>query len=153
MRNSTRLRRALGLAAWALTGWLTLQPATAQLPPPSPNTARIWFYRDYDPYVNRNYATVLINGTIAGSVQPYGGTLYRDVLPGAYHLTVQSPGTDYDQDAHVELAPGQQAYVKVENLPSWDSGGGLPFYTRDTYYLRVIPPEAALAQMALTPHF
>jgi hypothetical protein len=114
----------------------------------SPGAARIWFYRDYDPYVDRNYATVLINGVVAGSVEPYGGIIARDVAPGRYHLTVDSVGTDVNQDAYVDLAPGQEAFVKILNLSSWDTGGLGGSYQRDTYYLRVMSPAVASAEMA-----
>ena len=88
---------------------------------PMPGTARIWFYRDYEPYVSRNYATVLLNGAMAGSVQPYGGVVYRDVPPGHYHIVAESVGKDVNQESDVDLAPGQQVYCKIESLGSWDS--------------------------------
>jgi hypothetical protein len=118
---------------------------------PMPGTARIWFYRDYEPYVSRNYATVLLNGAMAGSVQPYGGVIYRDVPPGHYHLTVESVGQDVNQDADVDLAPGREAYVKILNLPSWASDGDLSPFARDTYYLRLMPAAIARAEIARRP--
>ena len=126
--------------------------AQATAAPVSPASARIWFYRDYDPYVNRNYATVKLNGTVAGSVEPYGGVLYRDVAPGRYHLTAESAGVDCGQDADVDLASGQEAYVKILNLPSWASGGGFGGYRRDTYYLRVMPTATARIEVARRPY-
>ncbi len=133
--------------------FLPATPAAAQsaVAPLPPGWARIWFYRDYDIYVNRNYATVMINGVVAGSVQPYGGIIYRDVMPGHYHLEAESFGSDVNQTADVDLAPGQEAYVKILNLPSWASDGDLSAFQRDTYYLRVMPAPVALAEMARRP--
>ncbi len=124
------------------------QSAIAAIPA---GMARIWFYRDYDIYVNRNYATVMVNGAVAGSVQPYGGVIYRDVAPGEYRLSAESVGTDVNQDVDVVLAPGQEVYVKILNLPSWASDGNVSSYQRDTYYLRVMPAQTARAEMARRP--
>jgi hypothetical protein len=118
---------------------------------PSAGSARVWFYRDYEPYVSRNYATVAINGAVAGSVKPEGGAIYRDLAPGRYHLTPQTVGTDVNQAVDIDLAPGQQAYVKILNAPSWESGGDMQSYQRDTYYLRLMPPDLAQAEIAQRP--
>lgn len=146
-----RLLAAVGLTLCLAV--LTALPATVARGQtgsvsPSPGAARIWFYQDSDVYVNRNYATVMINGAVAGSVQPYGGFISRDVAPGRYHLTVDSEGTSVNQDAYVDLAPGQEAFVKILNLSSWDTGGLGGTYQRDTYFLRVMPPAVAGAEMA-----
>src|SRR5215216_2356888 len=111
-----RLRAAAGLAAFLLP-LLSLSPAAHA----QSSTARIWFYRDYSPYVNTNYATVSINGVVAGSVDPYGGAIYRDVPPGHYHLTASSYVPDPSQSTNLDLASGQEAYVKIESLPSWQT--------------------------------
>lgn len=148
-----RLRAAACAAIFLSMSWLHTETASAQsaVAPILPNTARIWFYREYEPYVSRNYATVMLNGAVAGSVQPYGGVIYRDVPPGYYHLTVESFGQDVNQDAAVDLAPGQEAYVKILNLPSWESGGAFSSYSRDTYYLRLVPAPIARAEIARRP--
>jgi hypothetical protein len=137
----------------AIAGLLALPAAaSAQAPVVSvAGTARIWWYRDYSPYTNTNYATVRINGAVAGSVQPYGGRLYSDVAPGRYHLTADSIGEDVNQAADVDLAPGQEAYVKILNLGSWF----VPSFEstqRDTYYLRLMPPDTARAEIARLPY-
>jgi hypothetical protein len=132
---------------WFGTGAGIAQPTAA----PAANTARIWFYRVYEPYVSRNYATVRLNGALAGSVDPYAGYIYRDVPPGYYHLTVDSTGQDVNQDTAVELGPGQEAYIKILNAPNWDTSGTLSAFSRDTYYLWVMPPQLARQEMASRP--
>src|SRR5262249_17406584 len=111
-------------------------------------SARIWFYRDYEPYVNRNYATVMLNGVVAGSVQPYGGSLAQDVAPGHYHATAETFCTGANQNVAGDPAPGQEAFIKILNSRGWVSGGDLYSFERDPYYLRVMPAETARAEMA-----
>lgn len=124
--------------------------AAAQVasPAPPPGAARIWFYRDYEPYGTRSYASVALNGVFVGYAQPTGAVFYRDIPPGRYHVTVGAQGQDVNQDAWVDLAPGQQAFVKILGSNTWDAGGAHLIYSRDTYYARVVPPQIAQAEIA-----
>jgi hypothetical protein len=110
--------------------------------------ARIWFYRDYEPSVSRNLAEVSLNGSVAGYVQPDGSALYRDVAPGRYHVTVASGGRDTNQDKEVDLPPGQEAFVKVLDSSAWESSGDQDVYSRDTFYVSLVPPQVARAELA-----
>jgi Protein of unknown function (DUF2846) len=113
--------------------------------------ARVWFYRDYEPSVSLNVANVMLNGASAGSVQPDGSVFYRDVAPGHYHITVESVGVDVNQDKDIDLAPGQQAYVKIL-AGEWVSGGGeFSSFHRDTFYVSLVPPQVAQAELAARP--
>jgi hypothetical protein len=119
--------------------------------PVAGGAARIWFYRDYEPSVSLNVANVALNGAPAGSVQPDGSAIYRDIAPGRYHITVESVGVDVNQDRYVDLAPGQQAYVKVL-AGEWVSGGGeFSSFHRDTFYISLVPPQVAQAELATRP--
>jgi hypothetical protein len=141
--------RTVAAAARVAAALLLLLAAARAQPaavPGLPATARIWFYQDASPYLAMNYATVSMNGVVVGSVPPYGGSIYRDVPPGYYHLTAESYGTDVNQSADVVLAPGQEVYVKVMNLPNWATAN-LGAFRRDTYYLRVMPPAVAQAEL------
>ena len=111
----------MGLAAWgpALAG----APSAAGVAPASPGTARIWIYREYEPYETLARPYVRLNGAIIGVSEP-GAVFYRDVAPGTYTVTVDSEGIDVQQFVSVPVAAGQQAYVKVLASASWDSGGG-----------------------------
>jgi hypothetical protein len=117
------------------------------IPPIPAGDARIWVYRSFDPSESLNVATVSFNGAVAGYAQPGGGAFYRDLAPGRYHVTVQSYGIDFNQSSHVELAAGQEAYIRIESLSSWTSGGDLNEFKRDTFYARLIPPQLARAEM------
>ena len=86
---------------------------------------------------------VTVNGANVGYAQPGGGAFYRDVPPGHYHIAVQSYGTDFGQSSDVDLAAGQEAYVKIESLSDWSSGGDLSSVKRDTFYARLIQAEIA----------
>lgn len=134
-------------AALFLAAATVLLPVCGFAQAPAAGAARIWFYRDYEPYVSRNYATVTLNGAPAVSLSPYDGYQYRDVPAGRYVIGVESFGQDVNQSKTVDLAPGQEAYAKILSNPSWVQGGTKGDFQRDTYYIALIPPQAARAQM------
>lgn len=149
-RAFPRLRLAVA-ATLAMTALSFLAPnAKTQIAGASGGgAARIWFYRDNSLYVSHNYATVRINGAVAGSLDPYGGSLYRDVAAGRYHLTVDSYGTDTHQNVDLDLAPSQQVFVKILDSPDWASASDdMSSFQRDTYYLRVMPEQVAQTEMS-----
>jgi len=125
--------------------------ATAQLPegaPPVPaGEGRIWLYRDWEPSESLNLANVDVNGSYFGSV-PNGGVFYRDVSPGQYHIAPQSYGQDLNQAKDVDVAAGQEVYCSIASLRSWEEGGDVAGFVRDTFYIRVMPPELARASIA-----
>jgi hypothetical protein len=140
-----------GLALAAATNW------APSVPPVPPGMARIWIYRDYEPYQSLARPYVRLNGAIAGISEP-GGSFYRDVAPGTYAATVDSEGTDVQQFVSLAVAAGQQVYVKVLASASWDSGGGGGErggggWARDTFYTWQIPPQAAAAEIARMPFY
>ena len=60
-----------------------------------------------------------------------------------------SVGTPTRTDRNVDLAPGQQLYVKVVSLESWGSGlAGTKNIRRDAFYAWLIPPEVAQPEIA-----
>jgi hypothetical protein len=142
-----------GLALLALVGCLppAATAGSVAVSPVAPGTARIWFYRDYEPSVSLNIANVALNGVPAAYVQPDGTALYRDVPAGHYHITVGSESTDVNQSKDVELAPGQEAFVKVLALSSWNSGGDTVSFQRDTFYVSLVPPQVARTELAAHP--
>lgn len=137
------------VAALAASGCAqTSAVGSVAIPPVTPGQARIWVYRDYQPSESLNLAAVTINGTSAGYAQPGGGAFYRDLPPGHYHIAVESYGTDFGQSSDVDLAAGQEAYVKIESLDAWTTGGDLSSFKRDTFYARLIPAQLARAEIA-----
>jgi hypothetical protein len=161
-RFARRLRLGGAVLLLALTSMglaprgLALATATNApgLAPVSPGTARLWIYRDYEPYQTLARPYLRLNGAIAGISEP-GGVSYRDVAPGTYEVTVDSDGTDVRQFVTVTAARGEQVYVKVLVSASWDAGGGGERsgagWARDTFYTRQIQPEVAAAEIARMP--
>jgi hypothetical protein len=146
----TWLRRA-GLCAAIIAFAAFVEPAASQtVARASVGTARIWFYRDYEPSVSMNVANVALNGAFAGSVQADGSAFYRDVPAGHYHITVESFGADVNQAKDVNLAPGQEAYVKVL-AGEWIGGGDRTSFRRDTFYISLVPPQLARAELPSHP--
>jgi len=98
----------------------------AQLPPTSSvaiqsipsGAARLWFYRDYEPYETLARPYVRLNEQVAGVSEP-GGAFYRDVVHAHYSITVDSAGCDVNQFADVDLTAGQEIYAKIQSPRSW----------------------------------
>jgi hypothetical protein len=158
---ANRLRRGgIGVLLLALTVFGVALPGAAPaaamawppaVPPLSPGLARLWIYRDYEPYDSLARPYWRLNGVIAGISEP-GGAMYRDLRPGVYRVTVDCEGMDVDQFVTVGLAAGQQVFVKVLSNVHWDSGGfhgGQ--YQRDTFYTWQVAPPLAIAEMARVP--
>ena len=121
-------------------------PAIPYVPPPVlSGQARIWFYRDWLPSESLNVANIDVNGVYFGSVAN-GSAFYRDVPAGHYHIVPVSYNRDINQDRDVDLAAGQQLYVKILSSQSWD--GACRDCVRDTFYAWVIPPQIAEGEIA-----
>jgi hypothetical protein len=126
------------------------QPAvtgSVAVPPIPAGEARIWFYRDYEPYAGKGVPAVAANGGYVGQAE-LGGAFYRDVPPGPYRITVETFGIDVNQTANFTLAPMQEAYVKIVSNPEWVSYGLETQIERPTFYAWLIPSEAARADVA-----
>ena len=133
------------------------QPSTASvtIPPIPRGEARVWFYRPADAYDSLLTPYIRMNEGIVAISEP-GGASYRDVPAGQYHITVDSYGKDFNQDKDVALVPGRELYVKIVSLRDWIAGGGNGgsgeggggSYTKDTFYVWLIPPEVARAEVA-----
>jgi len=89
-----------------------------------------------------------MNETIAG-ISEQGYTFYRDVPAGLYHISVESYGRDLYQFRDIALVPRQQAYVKILSLRSWVESGWN--FSRDTFYVLIIPPTLAQAEISNYP--
>jgi hypothetical protein len=146
LRSSLVAATAILLAA--ITGCAHPTPTAAAAIPPIPaGEARIWVYRTYEPYADHWLPAVYANGGTIGWAQ-LGGAFYRDVAPGHYHMTVWSLGVDFNQSSDLDLATGQQAYIRIVSLPSWEESGFRRTYQRPTYYAWLIPPQVAAAEIA-----
>jgi hypothetical protein len=131
-------RRWAGIISAGDTG--AFPPVSAvDFPPIPPGSARIWFYRVYDPTESKGRPYICMNGAIVG-ISEQGYVFYRDVLAGFYHVLVESYGRDLFQFRDVALVPGQQAYVKILSLRSWVESGRN--FSRDTFDVLIIPPTS-----------
>jgi len=133
----------------AATGCAQPSATTAAIPPVPPGQARVWFYREFIPSESLNMTAVSMNNAYVGYSR-LGSAFYRDVPPGQYHIAVASWGVDINQSANVDLAAGQEAFIKIESLRSWSSSGERNESERDTFYARLIPPQIARADLAQT---
>jgi len=94
-RWPARLAQALllfvtaGCAQQAATGSVNIPPIPA-------GEARVWFYRDNEPYAGKGVPAIAANGGYVGQAE-LGGAFYRDVPPGHYVVTVQTVGIDVNQ--------------------------------------------------------
>ena len=78
-----------------------------------------------------------------------GSAFYRDVRPGSYLITADSPGRDVNQFAQVALAAGQTVYIKVDANDWW--AGLCRNCQINTFYTRLMPPGLARAELASLP--
>jgi hypothetical protein len=153
-KNNISLPIALADAAMA---FLLITASCGQLPPtnsvvipPIPaGDARIWFYRDGGPRdAERPYFR--LNGQIAGISEP-NGTLYRDVLPGHYKVTVDSYTISFfDQFANINLVAGQEAYILVWSRRQ--SVGG-ETGSRENFFTQAVPADIARLTTARLPFY
>jgi Protein of unknown function (DUF2846) len=120
-------------------------PTVASTPAVPQGQARIWFYRVWEPSESLNLANIDVNGAYFGTVAN-GSAFYRDVAPGHYHIAPVTYNRDFNQNKDVDLAPGQQAYVKILSLRNWD--GACRHCSRDTFYAWLILPEIAQSEIA-----
>jgi hypothetical protein len=152
-----RLWQAVGVILLLSMAACAPPPMTASVSIPSipSGAARVWFYRPVDAYDSLSTPYIRMNDAIVGISLPNGAS-YRDVPAGQYHISVDSYLNSPQQDQNVTLAPGQEVYVKVISQRSWIQGGGGGGsgegaggdYTKDTFYVWLIPPEVARADVA-----
>jgi len=151
-----RLARPLTLAGiggvMALVAGCT-QMATSAGPvaasPPSPQLARVWFYRDLNPNESLAEPYVRIDGAVVGASEP-GGAFYRDLAPGRHRLSVDSYAEDRNQARDVDVPPGREVFAKILPLDDFVEGGGeySGGYHRNNYVLWLYPAEVARPAIA-----
>jgi hypothetical protein len=128
--------------------------ASVAVAPVASGQARIYFYRDWEPYESLSRPLIYLNDAPAQVSEP-GGVSFRDLVPGEYHISVDSPGTYPHQFKELVLRAGDIRYVKIESLASWYTNIGHHHYgQRDTFVVELIPERQArfeIGQMRYKP--
>jgi hypothetical protein len=124
----------------------TLQPSIAPETTLLPGAARIWVYREYEPFEGVARLDVRINDWVIGVSEP-GDSFFRDVPPGAYNVTVDPVGCDLNQIATVALTAGQTVFVKVESVRQSKLRQSEVNYSGYTFCTRLIPPGTAALEL------
>jgi hypothetical protein len=144
MRMRSALPRLVLLLALAAAGCAsppTFDQVSATLPPIPAGEARIFVYRDYEPYQSLAWVPVFFNGATIGAVGP-GHVLKRDVPPGTYKIEAKSEGLWPDQAKTVRVAAGDSVFAKIESFNSLsDTGDSDEFQT--TFVVVLVDPVVA----------
>lgn len=111
---------AIGLAACASPGPKGLSAAAVPVPP---DKARVYVYRDLNPYDTTEFTAVSLNGEKIGNNAP-GTVFYRDVRPGTYEIEVRSDQLYPNQFKTVTLAPGSTVFAKIQEVRHWGTNFG-----------------------------
>jgi hypothetical protein len=123
------------------------QPTTRSVVIP-PGQARIWIYQapqTTGPFNYPNMQAITLNGLAVG-YETLGSALYRDVPPGHYVIAAPSfTDLDASQKANVDLAAGQQAYLKLDSI--WWPNGGRENMVPE-FYVRLMPPQTGYTSVA-----
>ena len=155
--NSAILRHRLDRLAMCLILILascSQVPSTSSvaIPPVPAGESRIWLYRNEGPYESHQTPYFRLNGQLVGISQP-NASLYRDVPPGHYTVSVDSYGVPYsNQFANFDIRAGQEIFVKVVSTRERVGGGGdSGFSLRSIFYTWLIPADTARAEISSTP--
>ena len=97
----------------------TFDDVAASQPPAPADTARIFLYRDFEPYQSLTWVPVFLNGKVVGAVGP-GHVIMRDEPPGTYRIEAKSDGLWPDQVKTVAVAAGETVYAKISSFKNLD---------------------------------
>jgi uncharacterized protein DUF2846 len=127
-------------------GGPSVAEATA-IPVPS-GLARIYFYRDWEPYETLSRPLIYLNDAPSQISEP-GAVEFRDLPPGDYHISVDSEGVYPHQFKELVLRAGDVRYVKIESLASWQTGRGPGHIgSSNTFVVELIPERQAQSEIA-----
>lgn len=136
-----RLVLLLALVAAGCASLPTFDQASARLPPIPAGEARIFVYRDYEPYQSLSWVPVFFNRATIGAVGP-GHVLMRDVPPGTYTIEPKSEGLWPDQAKSVRVAAGDTVYAKIESFNGLEATGSSD-ELQTTFVAVLVDPIAA----------
>ena len=122
----------------------------ARLPPLAPGQARLYFYRDYEPYESLGRPNIRINGMAALISEP-GGVSYRDLAAGSYVISVDNVGPSPGETRTLGLRSGETLYLKIESNRAFNEGFTSP--GPDTFAVVPIDPAQAQREIATKRYF
>jgi hypothetical protein len=131
---------AIGLAGCAPAGPKGLSAAAVPLPA---DRARVYVYRDLNPYDTTEWTAVSLNGEKIGNNAP-GTVFYRDVPPGTYEIEVRSDQLYPNQFKTVVLAAGSTVFAKIQEVRHWGKsfeGGG------ETFVVTIVDPATGYREI------
>ena len=109
---SILLRAGTGVPLLLSASWPRLPTVSAVDFPPIPaGSARIWFYRVYDPTESKGPPYIYMNGVIVG-ISDQGYAFYRDCSGRPLHVPVESYGRDLFQFRNVALVPPASKHMQ-----------------------------------------
>jgi len=118
--------------------------ASVRTTPVAVDLARVYFYRAFEPYESLARPLIYLDGRSLAVSEP-GGVLFRDVEPGAYEISVFSPGIYPNQFKKILLRPGDTLYVRIESLRNWYRGFN---WEKDTFVVSLVSESEAESEMA-----
>jgi hypothetical protein len=113
----------------------------------SQGTARVWFLRptsSANPLVWGASPMIYANGQPIAAISP-NSSFYRDLPAGTYSFTVQPYGYPTGAANTLQLAPGSQAYLEIQWVPTWEMGyasGGRGDQSHAFFVLNMAPQLA-----------
>jgi hypothetical protein len=124
---------AIGISGCTAVGPNVASAPAAQLPV---DRARVYVYRDLNPYDTPAWTAVSLNREQIGDSHP-GTVFYRDVVPGTYEIEVRSDHLYPNQFKTVTLPPGGSVFAKIQEVRFWgDSFGG----GGNTFVVTIVDP-------------
>ena len=102
------------------------------------------FAAAFEPYESLAPPLIYLNGTQLAPSEP-GAASFRDIEPGAYEISVFSPGLYPNQFKNVLLHPGETIYLRIDSLRNWYRGFN---WEKDTFVVSLVGESDAQADMA-----
>ena len=116
----------------------------SDVPPVTAGAARLFFYRDLNPYDPTDWTPVSLNGKPVGESRP-GTAFYRDVAPGTYEITVRSEGLYPNQFKTVAVESGNTVFAKIQALRRCDES--VSTSTEVTFVVTIVDPAVAQGEI------
>jgi hypothetical protein len=104
----------LALAGCAQPPTLAQVQGAGQIPPVSPDRARIYVFRNFRTGTPPNDPVVYIDGQPVASIPP-GSVFERDVTPGRHIVATDPENPEYAEVASLSMQPGSTVYLAVDD--------------------------------------